>query len=67
MSLSAAFKKFTNDRSTMDSKIFISTLNDSGIFNFKITPPQCEFIFEKVKNSPNLRGINYQQFETCLS
>ncbi|EAR86390.1 hypothetical protein TTHERM_00040350 (macronuclear) [Tetrahymena thermophila SB210] len=67
MSLSAAFKKFTNQRSTMDSKTFVNTLADSGIFNFKITTHQSEQIFEKVKNSPNLRGINYQQFETCLS
>ncbi|KAL4474761.1 hypothetical protein ABPG74_001457 [Tetrahymena malaccensis] len=67
MSLLSAFKKFTNDRSTMEVKIFIGALTDSGVFNGRVNPSQAEYIFDKVKNSANLRGINYQQFETCLS
>lgn len=59
MSLLAAFKKLTNDRSTMESKIFVGTLADSGIFNGRVNPNHAEHIFEKVKNSLNVRGINY--------
>ncbi|KAL4512439.1 hypothetical protein ABPG72_005441 [Tetrahymena utriculariae] len=67
MSLAAAFKKFTNEKSSMDVKIYLSVLKESGVLNYKVQADQAENYFNTIKNNPNLRGISYQQFEQCLS
>ena len=66
-SLQDVYHAFTAGGKDMDNRQFSKCAKDTGLLDKKLTTTDVDLIFNKVKNNPSVRKINFKQFEEAVA
>mmetsp|Transcript_21701 Transcript_21701/g.25187 ORF Transcript_21701/g.25187 Transcript_21701/m.25187 type:complete len:153 (-) Transcript_21701:164-622(-) len=65
--LQDVFHAFNAGAKDMDNRQFAKCTKDCGLLDKKLTTTDVDLIFNKVKNNPSIRKINFKQFEEAVA